>query len=144
AETVEDIIAMEQRLSEVRYELENMESQLRTLNNQIDYSTININIQEVRRLTPVEEKTAWDKMKNGFVNSIYRIGDDIENGFIGFVSNIPYLIIWVVIIGIVFLIVRRIFKKRKQKKTAKEQKEQAWQDAQQKQEEMLEKEEEKE
>ncbi|MBD5457953.1 MAG: DUF4349 domain-containing protein [Lachnospiraceae bacterium] len=141
AESVEDIITIEQRLSEVRYELENMESQLRTLNNQIDYSTINIHIEEVRRLTPVEEKSAWDKMKNGFVKSIYRIGDDIEDGFIRFVINIPYLIIWVVIIGIAFLIVRRILKKRKQKKMAKEQ---AWQAAQQEQQEMLGKEEEKE
>lgn len=140
AETVEDIIVIEQRLSEVRYELENMESQLRTLNNQIDYSTVNINIREVRRLTPVEEKTAWDKMKNGFVESIYRIGDDIEDGFIGFVINIPYLLIWVVIIGIAFFIVRHILRKRKQQKAAKEQE---WQEAQQKQQEMLGKEEEK-
>ena len=157
AETVEDIIAIEQRLSEVRYELENMESQLRTLNNQIDYSTVNINIQEVRRLTPVEEKTAWDKMKNGFVESIYRIGDDIEDGFIGFVINIPYLLIWIVIIGIAFFVIRRILKKRKQKKAVKEQTEQKVQqeiqekqkaqqeqEMQQKQQEMPGKEEEKE
>ena len=35
AESVEDIISIEARLSDVRYELESMESQLRTLNNQI-------------------------------------------------------------------------------------------------------------
>lgn len=121
AESVEDIITIEQRLSEVRYELENMESQLRTLNNQIDYSTINLNIQEVRRLTPTEEKSVWDKMRNGFVKTIYNIGDDIEYGFVWFVVNIPYFIIWIVIIGIAFLIVRRIYKKRKQKEIAKEQ-----------------------
>ncbi len=140
AESVEDIIAIEQRLSEVRYELENMESQLRTLNNQIDYSTINISIQEVRRLTPVEEKSAWDKMRNGFIESIYRIGDDIEDGFIGFVTNIPYLLVWVVIIGIAFVIVRLIIRRRKRRKAAREQQ---WQDTQQKQEETIKKEEEK-
>lgn len=141
AESVEDIITIEQRLSEVRYELENMESQLRTLNNQIDYSTINLNIQEVRRLTPTEEKSVWDKMRNGFVKTMYNIGDDIEYGFVWFVVNIPYFVIWIVIIVAAFLIVRRFFKKRKQKEIAKEQ---AWQTAQQKQQEMLGKEEEKE
>ena len=140
AESVEDIISIEARLSDVRYELESMESQLRTLNNQIDYSTINLSIQEVRRLTPTEEKSAWDKMKNGFAKSIYQIGDDIENGFIRFVINIPYLIIWGVIIVIAFLIVRRIYKKRKQKEIAKGQ---AWLAAHQEQQEMLGKEEEK-
>lgn len=123
AESVEDIISIEARLSEVRYELESMESQLRTLNNQIDYSTINLSIQEVRRLTPTEEKSVWDKMRNGFVKTIYNIGDDIEYGFVWFVVNIPYFIIWIVIIVVAFLIVRRIYKKRKQKKEEKEDKE---------------------
>lgn len=115
AETVEDIITIEQRLSEVRYQLENMESQLRTLNNQINYSTINLYIQEVKRLTPTEEKSAWDKMKNGFIESIYRIGDSFKNGFIGFVVNIPYLVIWLIVLGVVFVICRLIFKKIKKK-----------------------------
>ncbi|MCM1173814.1 MAG: DUF4349 domain-containing protein [Blautia sp.] len=144
AESVEDIITIEQRLSEVRYELENMESQLRTLNNQIDYSTINISIQEVKRVTPVEEKSAWDKMKNGFVKSIYRIGDDMENGFIRFVINIPYLLIWIVVFGIAFVIVRAVLKKRKRKKAEKEQNEQRWLESRQKQEEILKEEEKKE
>ncbi|MDE7019675.1 MAG: DUF4349 domain-containing protein [Lachnospiraceae bacterium] len=123
AETVEDIITIEQRLSEVRYELENMESKLRILTNQIDYSTININIEEVRRLTPTEEKSAWDRMKNGFVKSIYRIGDNMESGFIGFVINLPYYIVWLFVIGIVFFVVRAVLKRRKRKRTEKEQKE---------------------
>lgn len=133
AESVEDIITIEQRLSEVRYELENMESQLRTLNNQIDYSTININIQEVRRLTPTEEKSAWDRMKNGFVKSVYNIGDGIKNMFIWFVINIPYLIIWFVIFAIIFVIVRTIIKKEKRKKAEAEQQKRLWQEAQREQ-----------
>ena len=123
AETVEDIITIEQRLSEVRYELENMESKLRILTNQIDYSTININIEEVRRLTPTEEKSAWDRMKNGFVKSIYRIGDDMEAGFIGFVINLPYYIVWLIVIVIVFFVVRAVLKRRKRKRTEKKQSE---------------------
>ena len=115
AESVEDIISIEARLSDVRYELESMESQLRTLNNQIDYSTINLNIQEVRRLTPTEEKSVWDKMRNGFVKTIYNIGDDIEYGFIWFVVNIPYFIIWIVIIAVVIIGFRAWRKKRRKK-----------------------------
>lgn len=120
AESVEDIISIEQRLSDVRYELESMESQLRTLNNQIDYSTINLSIQEVRRLTPTQEKSVWDKIRNGFIKTIYNIGDDIESGFIWFVINIPYFIIWIVIIIIAFVVFRR-FRNRKRMKTAKEE-----------------------
>lgn len=123
AESVEDIIAIEQRLSDVRYELESMESQLRTLDNQIDYSTVNLSIQEVRRLTPTEEKSAWDKMRNGFVRTIYQIGDDIEYGFIWFVVNIPYFVIWIIIIVLVFFVIRAFLRRRKRKVERKRQKE---------------------
>ena len=47
AETVADIIEIESRLSEVRYQIESMESQLRTIDNQVNYSTVYININEV-------------------------------------------------------------------------------------------------
>ena len=40
AETLEEIIALESRLTEVRYQLESMESQLRTMDNQVNYSTV--------------------------------------------------------------------------------------------------------
>ncbi|MCM1049966.1 MAG: DUF4349 domain-containing protein [Clostridiales bacterium] len=121
AETVEDIITIEQRLSDVRYQLESMESQLRTLDNQIDYSTINLTIREVKRYTLTEEKTVWDKIRNGFSNSIYNIGQGIVNFFIWFVVNIPYIIIWAVVIFVAFMVIRFVMRKRKAKKALKVQ-----------------------
>lgn len=118
---MEDVIAIEQRLSQVRYELESMESQLRTLDNQIDYSTVYLSIQEVKRLTPTQEKTVWDRMKSGFVKTIYRIGDGFEYGAIWFVINIPYFIIWIIVIVLAFLLLRAIFRRKKRKAGALEQ-----------------------
>ncbi len=59
AENVEDIITIENRLSDVRYELENYEIQIRLLDNQIDYSTVYVDISEVSRVT--------DTGKQGFL-----------------------------------------------------------------------------
>lgn len=120
AEKVEDIIMIEQRLSQVRYELESMESQLRTLLNQVDYSTVHLSIDEVRQYTPTEEKSVLEKMKNGFVRSLYRIGDDIEDGFIWFISNIPYFVIWGVIIVVVIVLFRRHRRRKKAKTEARQ------------------------
>lgn len=102
AETVEEIIALEERLSEVRYQLESMESQLRTMDNLIDYSTVNINISEVRELTVVkeEEPTAWERISEGFLMSLSDIGNGIAEAAIWFLVNIPYLLIWAVAIGL--------------------------------------------
>ncbi|MBO5208632.1 MAG: DUF4349 domain-containing protein [Lachnospiraceae bacterium] len=122
AESVEDIISIEQRLSEVRYELESMESQLRTLDNKIDYSTINLSIQEVQRITTTTEPTLLGRMKNGIMNSFYDIGTEIEDGFVWFVINIPYFLIWIVVIVVIIVVLRVILKRRKKKCAAQKEK----------------------
>jgi len=77
AEKLEDIIQLEQRLSQVRYELENYESQLRTYDNQVDYSTVTLDVNEVERVTPAEEKTVWSRMTTGFQETVYDIGEGV-------------------------------------------------------------------
>lgn len=126
AENVEDIIAIEGRLSEVRYQLESMESQLRTYDNQIDYSTVYLNIDEVRKYSAPQSATAWQRIERGFVKSIEDIGFGIRDFAIGFVIDIPYIIFWgVIIVAAVFVwrFVRKVWKKHKAKKAACEEEE---------------------
>lgn len=49
---VETLIALEQRLSDVRYEIEAIERNLRNYDAQIRYSTIDLSIREVELYTP--------------------------------------------------------------------------------------------
>lgn len=116
AETVEDMIALEERLSNVRYGLESMESQLRTIDNQVDYSTVYLNLSEVKELTPVEEKTDLQRITEGFADSLKDIGNGIKESAIWFVIHIPYLVIWVAVIAALVLILRKRRKKRREKK----------------------------
>jgi len=123
AESVEDIIAIEGRLSEVRYQLESMESQLRTYDNRIDYSTVYLYVTEVRKYTPSVDASAGQRIANGFVKSLEDIGYGIRDFAIGFVINIPYIILWGVIIILAVLVwrrVRKVWKKKKQKETEME------------------------
>lgn len=108
AETVEDLIAIEGRLSEVRYQIESMESQLRTYDNKIDYSTVYLSINEVKKYTPPQDITVWEKIGNGFVNSLEDIGRGLCDFFIGLFIHIPYIVLWAIIIIIAVLIIRRI------------------------------------
>ena len=110
AETVEDIITIEGRLSEVRYQIESMESQLRTFDNKIDYSTVYLSIDEVEQYTPTEETTVGQRISGGFMNSLRGVGRDISNFAIWFVINIPYLVVWAIVLVVIFLIVRAVRK----------------------------------
>lgn len=122
AESVEDIITIESRLSEVRYQLESMESQLRTMDNQVSYSTVYLYINEVARLTPVQEQSTWEKIKTGFSASLYHIGEGFKNFGIGFVINLPYLLVWAIILGAAGLLVFWILKGRAKRRVKKEAK----------------------
>lgn len=110
AETIEDIIAIEGRLSEVKYQLESMKSQLRTYDNQVQYSTVHIYIDEVRELTPVVELTAGERIAEGFMDSIEDIGEGIKEFFIEFIIHIPYIVVWAVVIVILVFIVLKLMK----------------------------------
>lgn len=116
AETVEDLITIEDKLTDVRYQLESMESQLRTYDNKINYSTVYLNIQEVKRLTPVEEPTTWGRIKTGFEESVYNVCVGIRDFFVGLIINIPYIILWLIILAVVLLIVFLLAKNEKKKK----------------------------
>ena len=119
AETVEDIITIEGRLSEVRYQLESYASQLRTFDNQVDYSTVHINISEVDRETNVEPKTFWEEVVEEFGDSLYDMGRGFRNFAIWFLGSIPYIVLWAVVIGAVIFVLRFIGKKRNLKHTLK-------------------------
>lgn len=111
AEKVEDIIAIETRLSQVRYELEYYETQLRTYDNMIDYSTVTIMIQEVERISSVQKDNMWDKIRSGFLENIYNVFDGFNAFIIWLLTSIPYILVWGIIIVILVLVSRVIYKK---------------------------------
>lgn len=121
AETVEEIISLEDRLTQVKYQLESMESQLRTYDNKVDYSTVNIDIHEVVDYTPVveeEEKTPVQRMTEGFKNSLTTIGIGFREFGIWFVINLPYLLLLAVIAVIALVVILKVNKKNAAKREA--------------------------
>lgn len=118
AESLEDILTIEERLTNIRYQLESMESRLRTMDNQVDYSTVYLSVSEVKELTPVEEKTTGERIVEGFVDSLKDVRDDAVDFFVWFVINLPHLVIWTIVIAVIVLIIRKIRRKRKAKKEA--------------------------
>jgi hypothetical protein len=90
-----------------------MESQLRTYDNQIDYSKVELYINEVERYTPVQEKSAWDRIRTGFTENVYRVTKGIKNFCIEFVIALPILIVWALVIFVVIMLLRWIRSRRK-------------------------------
>ncbi len=109
AETLKDILTLEERLTSVRYELERYASYLRTLDNQVTYATIHLSVTEVKEYTPIieEEPTVWQRISTGFGRSLKNIGESLTDFFVWFTVNSPYILIWGAIAAVIILILRK-------------------------------------
>ena len=117
AETMADLLEIEARLTDVRYELENYSSQLRSYDNRIDYATIYLDIEEVQEYTPVEEETFWQRISGGFLSSLKGVGEGAVDVLVWIIVSSPYL---VVIGGIAVAFVIGLKRGRKRRLTRKQ------------------------
>ena len=118
ADTVEDLIALESRLSEVRMEKDRLETQLQNWDRQVDYSTVTISLTEVQELTPeppAEEPTYLEQLGQTFMNSVHWMGRAAKGGVKLLVAVIPVLLPIAVIILAVVLICKGAAKRKLRK-----------------------------
>ncbi|WP_207665311.1 DUF4349 domain-containing protein, partial [Clostridium sp. AM33-3] len=116
AESVDAVIALEARLSEVRYQLESIESQLRTLNNQIVYSTVYLSIQEVQVLTSTDPDTIPVRIQKGLSRSFNTLKISSVDFLVWFISSLPILAVFAVLVFIAVIILKKPLKRRKTRK----------------------------
>jgi hypothetical protein len=110
AKDLQDLLTLENQLATVRQELETVKSQLKLYDSLIDYGTIKLTVWEVREYTVVEEEeepTAWQRIGNGFVNSVKGVWHIVTEIFIFLVVALPYLVIPGVILAIVLVVNRK-------------------------------------
>ena len=118
AGSTEDLLTIEERLTDVRWELENYASQLRVLDNQVDYSTVYLNINEVDKPKVVTERTVWQKIGDGFAENTIDLWDGIVAVFVWLLSSLPFLIPLAVSAVVGFKVGKRL-KAKKAKKAEK-------------------------
>ena len=116
AENMSDLLEIEARLTEVRYQLESYASTLRLYDNQVDYATVSLYITEVEKYTPVEEPGFFQRITGGLAESIVNLGETIVECIVWLIVNLPYLIVLGLLGWGVAAIGKRIRRKRKAKK----------------------------
>lgn len=122
SEDVETLIALEQRLSDVRYEIESIERNLRNYDMQIKYSTVNLDLREVEVYTPTVpvRRTFSQKLADSLSDGWNGFTRGIQNVILGLASALPALILLAVIIAAVIVCIKKARKKRKAKKAAQD------------------------
>ncbi len=116
AKNVEDMISIRQRLTEVIYEIESYQSTLRTYDNLVDFTTVTVNVYEVKKTTIVEEQGTWEKIGTNLKNNFEDVGEGLVAFFVFLVSAIPYLIVIAVIVVVVIVICKAVYRRKMKNK----------------------------
>ena len=123
AASVEDLMALEEELTQVRYRINERTSALKHYDGLVDYATFHLSIQEVVEITesdPVE--TFGQRVQATFFRSLDRAAELGRNLILAVVSVLPFLLIYggigVLLALVVLLVVRLAQRGRRGRKKA--------------------------
>ena len=117
AQTVEDTITIEEKLTELQYKIDSLQSSLNNWDRQVNYSTISLNVQEVGEYTEQQAVTIsyGQRLLNAFTDSLKGAGRFFKNLLVFLVSALPTL----VILAVLFFALRPLFRKLSAKAKAR-------------------------
>lgn len=116
AETIDQIIQIENSLSDTISEREQLQSQLDNFDDLIDYTAVHMSIEERQRISASSGDAIpfWDRVKEALLDSVFVFYYWVQNAFIWIIYALPFLIIIGIIIS-VFLFIKKNQKNKKQK-----------------------------
>lgn len=120
AENVDQLIALESRLTDIRYQLESYHTEINDYDNKVDYSTVNLDLLERGSESLGEGQYSFsERVRDGFVQNIHGILYFFMNAVFFILVYMPQIIL---VLGFAFVLVFW-HKLRKKKKAGKEKKE---------------------
>lgn len=115
ADDLKDVISVQERLSDVNYQIENYTSQLRVLENRVSYSTVSLDLYEVERVTE-DETSLSGEIKNALAENWSNLKQGIRDFIVWFVGGLPIIIPVAVLIAVAIIVLCKVIKKRRAKK----------------------------
>lgn len=120
ATSMTDILAIENSLSDVRYQIESLTSQIKNWDSLVSYSTLTLNIQEVALYSNENASTIGygQQLKQAFIHSLNSLGQFFKGLFKFLVGAFPVIVLLAIIAVPIFLIIRTRKKKSSEIKSA--------------------------
>lgn len=121
AKDLDNILILQNRLTEVRYQIESSESRIRVLENQVQYATLNLQISEVLEETEIEEPhviTYGERVGEQFKDMWEGTVEFFQNFLLGLIAAIPFLVFMGIVAVIIIVIVFAVRKKKMKREAA--------------------------
>ncbi len=115
AATVDEMISVEKRLTEVETQLSQYKTSLSSMDKDVEYSTINLSLEEVFEYTEPEPETFGSRFVSAITGSLESFLNFLQGLLIVIVYLLPYLILIFLIILVIRLLIKKGVLKRKKK-----------------------------
>lgn len=120
AQKLEDLITLEDKLSEVRYEIESITGQQKLYDNQVEYATVSVIVNEVARET-LTAPTFGDRILRAFQGSAENAAHLAQEMVILFIYLLPLLLLAAAVLAVVLLSLRAGKRRRARRMAAMQQ-----------------------
>lgn len=120
AESVEDIILLEDRLTEVRYSIESLQTSLNNWDRQVSFSSVYLDLMEVQVYSPEPQvqPSYGQRLATALKSGLRNFGDFFKELLIWLAGALPTLLLLGAIAAVVIIIVRKRKAARKARRTA--------------------------
>lgn len=115
AETVSDVITIEEKLTELRYEIESLQSTLNNWDRKVSYSSLYVTVDEVGEYTPQPQQSYLQELWQALTGAFKDLGQFFKNFLVFLVSIIPTIIVLVIL----FLVFRPVYRKLRARRKAR-------------------------
>ena len=131
AETVEDIITIEDKLTDVRYRIDSLQASLNNWDRRVAYSTLNITVKEVQVYTPekLTKISYGEELWRAFTDALRNAGQFFKDLLVSLVSAIPTLVILAALFFAFRPLLRKLIGRIKARREARAKKSESIQDA---------------
>lgn len=114
AETTADLLEIENQLTEVQYQLESYTRQMKVMDNQVDYCTVDISLREVATLTPTGVSFG-ERIADAFTGGWTAFAAFVQDAVVAIIYSLPLLIV----LGILAAVLVPVLRRRRQSKRRK-------------------------
>ena len=121
AESVEDIILIEDRLTELRWQIESLQSSLQNWDRRVNYSTIYLQLNEVREYTPDTpvQLRYGERLVRAFRDGLSAVGRFFRDFLLWLVEALPTLVILAVLLIVLLPLARKLARRAKARRAAR-------------------------
>ena len=122
AETVDQLIALENRLTDIRYQLDSYNSEILDYDNKVDFSTIYLELQESidGKINQSGNYGFFDRVRDGFFRNLFEIRLFFEDTALFVLVFIPQILLVLLIILLIVFANKKLLNKKKKEKQEKQ------------------------